>query len=149
MKDDILTTLSRQRLMVRWPFSSRLYTSSSVSVLLSPERQAPRGNHPSEAALDRSVRRCLPAAQSGRAGPGLEAGLEDTADPTWGQDSVGCFRVGRPLLPLPDAPRPLRLGQRASCISLPNGGYFVSASPSRESLGPWGPLAGKGHQEKM
>lgn len=55
MKDDILATLPLKRLMVRWPFSNRLYTSSSVSLFLSPERQVSRRNDLSEPALDQTL----------------------------------------------------------------------------------------------
>ena len=37
----------------------------------------------------------------------------------------------------------------AFCILFPNVGILFPLPPSRESLVPWGPLAGKGRQEKM
>ena len=81
---------------------------------------------------------------------GLAAGFGGTADPTWGPEPGGsCFRVGGPPgLPL-HMLRGMAAGTLAFLISLRNSSCCVSASPSRESPAPRGPLAGKGHQEKM
>lgn len=90
-----------------------------------------------------------PCSSGRQSGPGTRSWPGDTAGPAGGQDAGGCFRAGGPPgLPPLDALGLLRQRQLAFCISLPDSSSFVSASSSRESLVPWGPLAGKGPQEK-